>query len=495
MASRTATLGTVSAVGAVGAVGAVPASSTAVVDTASINLERGSLLGSYQLVLPIASGGMGHVWIAARRGDFGFQRMFAVKVMREEIAKDARLRRMFLDEAKLAARLRHSNVLEVLDLGEVAGTVYQAMPLVDGDSLAGLVARDRCRDAKMPVEIAGRIVVDALRGLHAAHELKDELGMPLHLVHRDVSPGNILVGLDGLSKIADFGVAKAIGLSDSSGLVGKRSYMPPEQLLGEELDRRSDVFATGVVLWELLVGRRIVSPASELLAGCTIPDPRSIREDAHGGLALVAMRALERRPADRYPSADAMADAIERVASECGMALSAKAVGAWVSELVGARASQLRSEARREFEVSQALERESETEDREIGTEGGLLTITAPAPRARRALGALAVALVLAGVVGGGVIAFGGTRREGERGLATTSTPAKPAAPSPEAASAISPSLSLPALAPEVAPDVTARSSAASAVIAVPRARAARPPPTRPRAAAPSPSYDNPYEH
>lgn len=317
-------------------------------------LERGACLGSYRLVLPIASGGMGRVWIAAKRGDFGFERMFAVKVMREDLANKGAFRRMFLDEAKLSARLRHTNVVEVVDLGEASGTVYQAMALVDGDSLSGLrTLLEVDANAQIPSEITGRIVVDVLRGLHAAHQLRDETGASLELVHRDVSPHNILVGLDGVSKIADFGVAKAVGSIRFDGPVGKRSYMAPEQLLNLAVDCRSDVFAVGVVLWELLAGKRSSSMGDLLAKGGRVEHPCEVRPEAHAGFADIAMRALSRRPDDRFPSADAMADAIEQAAFQSGIALSNKRVGAWVSGLVGARVSRQREDARREFELSQ----------------------------------------------------------------------------------------------------------------------------------------------
>lgn len=462
-------------------------------------LERGACLGSYELVLPLASGGMGRVWIAAKRGDFGFTRMFAVKVMREDIAEREVFRRMFLAEAKLAARLRHTNVVEVFDLGEAEGTVYQAMELVDGDSLIGLI-----RGASTPMveaEIAGRILVDVLRGLHAAHELRDEHGAPLELVHRDVSPHNILVGLDGVAKIADFGVARVTGLLgiDTSGPVGKRAYMAPEQLRAEAIDRRCDVFSSGVVLYELLAGKRpdLLSPA--------MPEQTSGDARAAESFAKIALRAIAPDPADRYPSADAMADALEEAAMRAGVTLSTKRVQSWVGALVGSRISRQRAEARREFEQSRFVPKTSPATDTTTTPDQSqtrplpepppsspalypmIAQVAAPPPARPRGVLLVAIAgAVLAGLVtSAAVIAY----------------LARPFAPAPSAMS--SASASIPAAAPP--PSVSIPEPAEPAPTA--SAEAPRPapvssaPPRRPipkapagKSSTPSLPYDNPYK-
>jgi eukaryotic-like serine/threonine-protein kinase len=308
-------------------------------------LAAGSRLGAYELLVPIASGGMGHVWAAVRLGDFGFRRMVALKVMREGFAESGSFRRMFLDEARIASRILHSNVVEVLDLGEARGTLYQVMAFVNGDSLSHLLKVHKERHgAPIGPEIAARITLDVLRGLHAAHELTLENGRPSQLVHRDVSPQNVLVGLDGVAKITDFGIAKAMGeshlLETEGGAKGKLAYMAPEQMQGGAVDRRCDVFATGLMLWEMLSGTRLTHPAATLLAGEPLPPPTTKNPSAHAGLAEIAMRAISKDPAARYQTAAAMADAIEKSINASGLGSTTTMVASWTGDLVSATVNQ-----------------------------------------------------------------------------------------------------------------------------------------------------------
>jgi serine/threonine-protein kinase len=281
---------------------------------------RGLRLGRYELVTPIARGGMAEVWVARQLGDLGFRKLVAVKTIRAEYAENASFRRMFLDEARLAARIHHANVVEVLDLGEDGPIVFQAMTLIEGDSIAGLLRRwsQRGESGGLPPALAIRMLADAAAGLHAAHELTDDDGAKLLLVHRDVSPHNILVGLDGVAKIADFGIAKALGrLSDETeaGQVkGKFSYLSPEQVARTPPDRRSDVFACGIVLWEMLTGVRLFrgdDPVDtiEKVRSMRIPDVRDIAPGLAAPIAEATARALARDPNDRFPSAAAFAEA------------------------------------------------------------------------------------------------------------------------------------------------------------------------------------------
>jgi serine/threonine-protein kinase len=266
-----------------------------------VALARGAWLGGYRLLAPIATGGMAHVWSATRASE-----IVAIKLLREELAADAAFRRLFLDEAKLAARIRHRNVAHVIDFGEF----YQVMPLVEGDALSALLR------APLACSIAARIMTDVLRGLYAAHET-------LQIVHRDVSPQNILVGVDGISRIGDFGLA-------ASELHGKVSYMAPEQLARKPLDRRADVFSAGVVLWELLTNNRLVPAAAPaILANQPIASPRAIDPSIPEEIASIAMRALAAEPEARFASANDMADALENAAA------STSEVAAWVSAMIG----------------------------------------------------------------------------------------------------------------------------------------------------------------
>src|SRR5262245_16856478 len=190
---------------------------------------------------------MAVVWAARAMGSRGFTKLVALKTMLPALAADPRFEKMFLAEASLCSRLHHGNVCEVVDLGESGGQLYLVMEWVHGDTLAAMMAAAR----PLPMGVAGRIAIDVARGLHAAHVLKDAGGAPLGIVHRDVSPQNILVGVDGSSKIADFGVAKREGgPATQAGFVkGKVRYMAPEQVYCENADPRTDVFALGVVLY------------------------------------------------------------------------------------------------------------------------------------------------------------------------------------------------------------------------------------------------------
>jgi serine/threonine protein kinase len=320
-----------------------PSSRQASLSAPRAPLQAGKKLGGYQLLSPIAAGGMAYVWTAARSGDYGFRRLFAIKVMREEIAHETSFRRMFLEEAKLAALIRHTHVVEVLELGEEEGMVYQVMPLIEGDSLARLLAKPE--GAGIGVSVAVRIVIDVLRGLHAAHEVTSEDGRRIAIVHRDVSPQNILVGADGISKIADFGIAKAAHAAEEyatdPGVVrGKRAYMSPEQFDKKPIDHRSDLFSVGVVLWELLSGRHLEKPAASMLLGGASIDP----PDVEPTIAALTMKALALHPDDRFASADAMADGLEAAARRAGLALSTKEVAEWVSVRVTGTLARRREE-------------------------------------------------------------------------------------------------------------------------------------------------------
>ena len=220
-------------------------------------LRAGLTLGRYELLVPIAQGGTASVWAARLKGPRGFEKIVAAKVMLTELLDDPDAETMFLDEARLVAQIRHPNVAEVLDLGEERGVLFLVMEWVDGEPLT-VIAREARALGGVPLNIALKIAKQACAGLHAAHDLRDDQGTLVGLVHRDVSPQNVLVGHDGQVKVIDFGVAKAASnqLRTSVGqMKGKVAYMAPEQALGEPVDRRTDVFALGVVLYQLLTGK------------------------------------------------------------------------------------------------------------------------------------------------------------------------------------------------------------------------------------------------
>jgi serine/threonine-protein kinase len=290
-----------------------------------IYLAPGTRLGRYELLYPIASGGMARVWAAEQTGDLGFRKLVALKTILPDFAFDSAFRSMFLDEAQLASRILHVNVVEVLDLGVHGQIVFQAMTFIDGASLSMWLGQPR--EKQPPLGAGVRIMIDVLRGLHAAHELCDDTGTSLGLVHRDVSPQNVLVGSDGVAKLADFGIAKAFGrVTDETkggAVKGKVAYMAPELLEGMPASPQSDLFSAGVVLWEVMTGARLFPRAapgetttSTQRRKAPVRDPREVVPDLPPQLAAIAMRALERDPYARYKNALEMADALEEIVRE-----------------------------------------------------------------------------------------------------------------------------------------------------------------------------------
>ncbi len=306
-------------------------------------LHPGQKLGRYTLLVPVAQGGMARVWAARQVGQRGFQKVVAIKTIMPALAADPEFERMFLDEARIAAAVHHPNVCEIHDLGEVGNVLFLAMEWIDGVSLLALLkARPRT-----PLEdaIAARITADACAGLHAAHELRDENGYPLNVVHRDVSPHNILVSINGQVKVADFGVAKAMGLEHAptvaGQLKGKVAYMSPEQAVGDtNVDRRSDIFSLGAVLYEALTGHRAWAGANDvarlqnLLAGNIIP-PRQVRPDIPQDLENILAYSLSVDPARRYQTAEQMRMALEQFLVSRGLMVSASNVANSVRQLCG----------------------------------------------------------------------------------------------------------------------------------------------------------------
>ncbi|MEM9193533.1 MAG: serine/threonine-protein kinase [Myxococcota bacterium] len=278
--------------------------------------------GRYVRAQQLARGGMGEVELAARV-DGSFQRLYAVKRLRPMVRQDPSARQMFIEEARLAGRIRHPNVVSVLDVGEDRDGPYLVMDLVEGISAQALLRWATKNGVSLPVQLVLRIVGQVARGLHAAHELSDS-GVPLSLVHRDVSPQNILIGFDGVARIADFGIAKALGRVNetSTGLLkGKAGYLSPEQLRFTEPDRRSDIFALGVVLFELLASRRLYFEEEMIAAARRIleeppPDIDELREDVPPRVIELSFEMLAKDPKVRPPTAAAVADRLELCVGE-----------------------------------------------------------------------------------------------------------------------------------------------------------------------------------
>jgi serine/threonine protein kinase len=277
----------------------------------------------YELLYPYAQGGMATVWAARISGKHGFEKIVAVKTILPHLSREESFRTMFLDEARIAARIRHPNVADIDDLGEQAGTLYMVLEWVDGDSLARLHdAALRAREP-FPLPILLRLLADTCAGLHAAHELRDETGHLLGVVHRDVSPQNVLVTTGGAVKVIDFGIAKAVDrLSEQTktGYVkGKVEYVAPEQVMRRRVDRRADVWAIGTILYQYLAGRLPFEAEGELATLRLLTSgrpPRPLPPTVPAAVAEIVMRALSFSPEARFKTALELERALEAAMPE-----------------------------------------------------------------------------------------------------------------------------------------------------------------------------------
>ena len=267
----------------------------------------------------LAAGGMAEVYLARLRGPMNFSKALAIKVVHPHLTAQEEFLSMLLDEARLSALIKHPNVVDIYELGHAEGSYFIAMEFIDGQSLTAVIQAAITGERLEPMG-AARIVADAADGLHAAHELRSGSGRLLGLVHRDVSPGNIIVGYDGGVKIVDFGIAKARGRLTVSGMQqfkGKASYVAPEQLLGGMVDRRTDVYSLGVVLWESLTLQRLykVDNEREALAGRELmpPSPTAVRAEVPEEVSEICLKALRPSPDDRFQTAGEMKEALDSV--------------------------------------------------------------------------------------------------------------------------------------------------------------------------------------
>lgn len=277
----------------------------------------GTTLGHYRLLCPIAAGGMAQVWAAKPEGG-GLSRTVAIKLVRPEYAADEEYARMFLDEAMVASSVHHPNVCEIYELGREGDSLFMVFEWVAGDSLSGLVQRGVDLNP-LPVEIAAKVASEACAGLHAAHEAVGSDGQPLGIVHRDVSPPNILISMHGQVKVGDFGIAKARhqlhARTRTGEIKGKFAYIAPEQILGRPVDRRADVYAMGCVLYVASIGFRPFGGGAAALGKIVQGNyrkPRELKADYPEGLQDVVVKALSTNPEHRYQSAEAMRVALEQ---------------------------------------------------------------------------------------------------------------------------------------------------------------------------------------
>src|SRR3954470_1287891 len=317
-------------------------------------LKSGSTLGHYELLTRLGRGGMASVWVARERAPVsGKQRLVAVKAMLPELARHSDFRAMFLGEGQIVRSIDHPNVVKVHEVSEDRGILYMAMEWVEGDSLRTLIKEAKRRRA-IPAEMAVKIIADTAAGLHAAHELRGWDGELRNIVHCDISPHNILVGLDGQAKLVDFGVANATAHTELEGndrIKGKFGYMSPEQASAGKVDRRSDVFALGIVLYELTTGERLFRgdhPAHtlELVKNGRIPAPKEIYPNYPDALAAVVKRALSRNVNERFQTAAAFRDALERYLKDQRIVIPPAGVAQLVKRVLGSRIEQQRQALR-----------------------------------------------------------------------------------------------------------------------------------------------------
>lgn len=295
--------------------------------------------GKYRLIAKLGHGGMAEVFLAVVTGPAGFNKLQVVKKLRHELTEDAEHLAMFLDEARLAARLNHRNVVQTFEVGEEGGTYYITMEYLEGAPLNKIMGRARANPPEEGVLL--RIVADALAGLHYAHELQNYDGTPLNIVHRDASPHNIFVCEDGTTKLVDFGIAKASTRSSETrmGVVkGKVTYMAPEQARCADLDRRADIFVLGIVLWEAIAGKKMWDRAQDLevlqkLAIGRIPKLEDVRPDAPADLVAICNKALAPEAQDRYATALEMRSDIVAYMERAKLKISTEEVGAYVTNL------------------------------------------------------------------------------------------------------------------------------------------------------------------
>jgi serine/threonine protein kinase len=302
----------------------------------------GHRMGKYELVALLALGGTAEIYLARIGGVAGFEKYVVVKCLHDHLADDSEFVRMFLDEARLTAQLDHSNIVQTIELGEHEGRYYIVMEYLAGMSLS-LVARramERVPGGRMPVDLTLCLCAQACAGLHYAHQRTDMAGRPLNIVHRDVSPQNLVVSFEGIVKLVDFGIAKAEmrDTATRSGTVkGKFAYMSPEQCTAGQVDHRTDVFAMGVVVHELLTGRRLFKRPStydtyRAIVEGKVPAPSQVHHQLDPALDEVVMKALAHERDDRYPTAEAFGEALARALHRRGQAVSAGLVASFFEQ-------------------------------------------------------------------------------------------------------------------------------------------------------------------
>ncbi|MFO0637092.1 MAG: serine/threonine-protein kinase [Nannocystaceae bacterium] len=435
----------------------------------TVGRSSGTPTRRYTLLRRLAIGGMGELLLARASGAGGVQKLVAIKRIRSEYASDPAFVSMFLNEARLAATLDHPNVVRTYDLVDDDGSFFMVMEYLHGESLGRLLNHVVAMGERVPLVHVVTIALGIAAGLHCAHERRGVDGRPLDIVHRDLSPGNVFLTYEGGVKLLDFGIAKATSRTSITlgpTRKGKVSYMSPEQCVGAEVDRRSDIFALGVVLWELCTGRRLFRGDNEFaimnqITTVDAPTAISVVPELPRELSDILARALQREPQARYQSAMELHDAIESFAAAMRLLPSGAALGRYMAEVCGER----------EYP---SVEPAPEFADRMASTLVVPGAATAARSGGRRSLGWVA-ALVGGVLVGGAAVAIlGGGATSGQAAAAPSepgATPAPPAAAaSPPAAAAIPVAMPIaaPVATPAAAPELDADTREPAAVAPTP---------------------------
>jgi len=372
--------------------------------------------GKYTLLRRLAAGGMAELFLALHRSMAGFEKLVVIKRILPAMNQDRAFIEMLLHEARIAATLSHPNIVQIFDVGHIEGSYFIAMEHIHGEDIRSIVRGMRRKGvSEFPLEHALSVVVGMCAGLAYAHEKRDLDGRLLDIVHRDISPQNIVVAFTGDVKIVDFGIAKSgaqVGEDTKDGqLKGKVPYMSPEQARGEDIDRRSDIFAVGVMLFELTTGRRLFKGASEyetlqMICDRDYPRPSEVRPGYPPALDAIVMKALEKRPEDRYQSAREMQTDLEAFIREERIAVSQVSLSRWMERLFEEKLSQQKEvlqDIKQLADVLAAQQSSSMYEEpfgSKTGTTAGSGIVAVPARRRQGALvaGAAAVLLLAAGL-------------------------------------------------------------------------------------------------
>lgn len=300
---------------------------------------NGRQVGRYRVVRHLASGGMAELYIARQESVGGFEKPVVLKILQPRYAQIPRVVTMFLDEARLAAKLNHPSVVHVYDVAEDAGLKYIAMEYIHGETIADIVTRGLGANKYLPLEHAVHVVRQAAAGLAYAHDRREPDGRVTRIVHRDVSPTNILVSYEGQTKIVDFGIARAQDeLREEAGILpGKASYMSPEQVRGASIDHRADIFALGIILYELTLCQRLFRGPADVVMKRIVSErirpPTAIKREYPAALEQIVMRALEKRPQDRYQSADQMRGDLEEFLDDSGLRTGTRRMAQYMNDL------------------------------------------------------------------------------------------------------------------------------------------------------------------